>query len=81
MTGSDAVIYTLDIGPISICNDTARVKVIVDAARRCPGSKRPVGFGNVDNVYIARAAPGLWGAAQSSGTLHGDRVGCLHNRP
>ncbi len=79
VTDSDAVIYTLDIGPISIHNDTARVTVSFDVTRRCPGSTRTTGFGNVDNVFIPRAPPGFWGAARSSGVLHGDRAGCPRN--
>lgn len=81
VTDSDAVIYTLDIGPLSIRNDTARVTVSVDVTRRCPGSTWTTGSGNVDDVFVPRAPQGFWGAARSSRAIHGDRVGCMRNGP
>jgi len=81
VTDSDAVTYTLEIGPISIRNDTARVRVSVVVTRRCPGSTQTTGSGNVDDVFIPRAAQGFWGAARSSRAVHGDRVGCMRFGP
>lgn len=76
VTDKDAVVHTLEIGALSIVNDTARVKVTLDVTRRCSGSTRTAGFGNVDDVFVPRTPQGFWGAARSSGTLHGDRAGC-----
>ena len=73
---SDTVTFTPVLGPLTIRNDTARVTVRTDFARRCPDGTSTGGFGNVDSVFVPRSPPGAWGAARSARVLHGDRAAC-----
>lgn len=75
VTDSDTLTFTLVIGPLSIRSDSADVTVRTDFAKRCPNG-RMGGFGNIDRVVIRRAPQGYWGAARSTGVVHGARAGC-----
>ena len=73
----DSVVRVLELGPLVISGDTARVEVHVDERRRCPGSAAETGFGNEETVVVPRdARTGWWGAARSPMVLHGDRAPC-----
>jgi hypothetical protein len=72
----DTIIYTLELGPLSVQNDGARVVVRTDVVQRCASSSRLAGYGNVDSVFVPRAPQGFWGAARTTGVMHGDRVPC-----
>ena len=72
----DTVVYELEIGPLVVANDTGRVRVRTDFAKRCPGTSRSGGYGNDDRVYVVRHPPGFWSIARTEGVLHGDRFGC-----
>lgn len=76
VTENDTVVYTLELGALSVVNDTAHVKVSTDVARRCAGTTRLTGFGTVEEVWVPRAPQGFWGAARSSSVLVGDRTPC-----
>ena len=76
VTAEDSVVYTLELGPLRVVGDTARVMMRTGVTRRCPGSTRVTGFGNEEEVLVPRAPPGFWGAARSTRVRHGDRVGC-----
>lgn len=73
----DSVIHTLEIGPLRIRGDTARVEVRVDETRRCSGTTRTTGFGWMTTVLVPRhPQQRFWGAAFSRSTYAGDRVSC-----
>jgi hypothetical protein len=72
----DTVAYELEIGSLIVVNDTGRVVVRTDFARRCPGTSSSGGFENIDRVYVVRHPPGFWSIARSEGVRHGDRFGC-----
>jgi hypothetical protein len=77
VTSDDSVIHSLDLGPLSILNDTARVEVRVDETRRCSGTTRTTGSGWVTTVLVPRhPKEKFWGAALSHSTVVGDRVSC-----
>jgi hypothetical protein len=73
----DSVVRTLELGPLVIAGDSAAVRMTFDLTRRCPGSDRTSGYGNVATVVVPRH-PQLraWGAARAARITHGDRVGC-----
>ncbi|MGI8765934.1 MAG: hypothetical protein ACR2KM_05400 [Gemmatimonadaceae bacterium] len=73
----DSVVHTLEIGPLSIHNDTARVQVNAYETRRCGGTTRTTGSGWTETVLVPRhPLAKYWGAAFSRSTLVGDRVPC-----
>ena len=76
VAAEDSVTYELEIGPLVLTNDTARVTVRTDFANRCAGSDRSGGYGNVDRVFVVRGSRGFWGVARTAGVAHGVRVGC-----
>ena len=77
VTSEDSVIRSVDLGPLSILNDTARVEVRVDETRRCSGTTRTTGSGWVTTVLVPRhPKEKFWGAAFSRSTIVGDRVSC-----
>lgn len=78
-TAEDSVVYTLELGPLRVVGDTARVLMRTDVTGHCPGSTRVTGFGNEEEVLVPRAPPGFWGAARSERVRHGDRVGCARS--
>jgi hypothetical protein len=71
---SDTLVFTLRIGPLTVGNDTARVTVTADFARRCRGTAALAGFSYSDNVIVQRYPQAGWGAAKSAGAIAGDRV-------
>ena len=74
---SDSVTHTLEIGPLKITDDTARVEVRFSETRRCPDATRATGFGWSTTVLVPRLTKEkLWGAAFSRITSADDRVGC-----
>ena len=75
-TAEDSVVYTLELGPLRVVGDTARVVMRTELTRRCPGSTRVTGFGNEEEVLVPRVPPGFWGAARSALVRHSDRIGC-----
>jgi hypothetical protein len=76
-TSGDAVVHSLDVGPLSISNDTARVEVRVNETRPCSGTTRTTGSGWATTVLVARhPKEKFWGAAFSRVTAVGDRVSC-----
>lgn len=76
-TSDDSVVHTLDVGALTILNDTARVKVSVGETRRCPGTTRTTGSGWTTTVLVRRhPQEQFWGAAFSRTTIAGDRVPC-----
>jgi hypothetical protein len=72
----DSVFYTIELGPLRIEHDTARVHMRSDVARRCPGSTRTEGGGGSGDVLVPRSRSGLWGAARMNSGIAGDRVPC-----
>ena len=74
---SDSIVYTLELGPLLIRGDTARVKASVSTTQRCPDTTRTTGSGWVETVLVPRH-PRLrsWGAAFSRSSLVGDKVSC-----
>jgi hypothetical protein len=72
----DSVAYELDISPLAIANDTARVTVRTDFKKRCAGSVWSGGYVNVDRVFVVRHPRGFWSIARTEGVRHGDRFGC-----
>ena len=76
-TSGDPVVHSLDLGPLSILNDTARVEVRVDETRPCSGTTRITGSGWATTVLVPRhPKEKFWGAAFSRVTTVGDRVSC-----
>jgi hypothetical protein len=74
---ADTLVRSLDLGPLVIADDTARVEVRFTETRKCPGSSRATGFGWTTTVLVPREpARKLWGSAFSRTTLAGDRVSC-----
>jgi hypothetical protein len=77
VTSGDQIIHTLELGPLVIRDDTARVQVRVNETRRCPGTTRTTGSGWVTTVLVARHPQmKFWGAAFSRSTEVGDAVSC-----
>jgi len=77
VTSDDSVIHSLDVGPLSILNDTARAQVRVDETRRCPGATRTTGSGWGTTVLVPRhPQEKFWGAAFSRSTIVGDKAPC-----
>lgn len=77
VASDDSVIHTLEVGPLSIVDDTARVQLRVDETRRCPGTTRTTGSGWMTTVLVPRhPQEKFWGAAFSRSTIVGDRVSC-----
>ena len=72
---TDTLIFTLVVSLPSVNNDTARVTIRSDFGKRCRDGAIG-GFGNVDNVVVPRHPRAGWGAARSTGVIHGARVGC-----
>ena len=73
----DTLVRSLDLGPLLIFNDTARVDVRFAETRKCPGTGRTTGFGWSTTVLVPRVPRfRFWGAAFSRATTHGDRVAC-----
>jgi hypothetical protein len=73
----DTLVRSLDLGPLLISNDTARVNVRFAETRKCPGSGRTTGFGWSTTVLVSREPrQRFWGAAFSRTTTVGDRMGC-----
>ena len=73
---TDSVVYSVALGPLQIVGDTARVQFHSSVTRRCAGSTRTTGWGNMQQILVPRAPDGFWGAARSTHVVHGDRVGC-----
>jgi hypothetical protein len=74
---ADTLVRSLDVGPLIISNDTARVEVRFGETRKCPGSGRTTGSGWSTTVLVPREPrQKFWGAAFSRTTMVGDRVGC-----
>jgi hypothetical protein len=74
---ADTLVRALEIGPLLISNDTARVEVRFQETRMCPGTGRTTGSGWSTTVLVPRdSREKVWGAAFSRSTLAGDRVGC-----
>jgi len=77
VTSDDSVIHSLDLGPLRIFKDTARVEVRVDEMRRCSGTTRTTGSGWATTVLVPRhPKEKFWGAPFSRNTNVGDRVSC-----
>jgi hypothetical protein len=74
---ADTLVHSIELGPLAITSDTARVQVHFTETRTCPGSSRTTGSGWSTTVLVPRE-PKLrtWGAARAGPTLAGDRVGC-----
>lgn len=83
----DTVVWELRIGDLTVSADTARVQVVTGMTTHCPGTTRPGGYGNRDDVFVVRYrmsatdSTRFWGAARTAGVLHGDRFGCSRPRP
>ncbi|HJP59423.1 MAG TPA: hypothetical protein VJ865_05475 [Gemmatimonadaceae bacterium] len=74
---ADTLVRSLTLGPLVIQNDTARVEVVFEQTRMCPGTGRSTGFGWSTTVFVPRETEHkLWGPAFSRVTMAGDRVGC-----
>jgi hypothetical protein len=74
---ADTVVRSLELGPLLIAGDTARVDVHFEETRKCPGTARTTGFGWSTTVLVPREPrQKFWGAALSRTTATGDRVGC-----
>jgi hypothetical protein len=74
---ADTLVRSLELGPLLIAGDTARVDVRFEEIRRCPGTARTTGFGWTTTVLVPREPrQKFWGAAFSRTTAAGDRVGC-----
>jgi hypothetical protein len=77
VTSNDTVFHSLDIGPLTIVHDTARVEVRMNETRRCSGSSRTTASGWITTVLVRRdPLHKFWGAAFSRSTLAGDSLGC-----
>ena len=73
----DSVVHSLEIGPLRVQNDTARVEVRFEETRRCRGTTRTTGSGWAETVLVPRHPhQKYWGAAFSRSTIAGDRVLC-----
>lgn len=73
----DTLVRSLELGPLVIAADTARVDVRFEETRKCPGTARTTGFGWTTTVLVPREPrKKFWGAAISRTTAAGDRVGC-----
>jgi hypothetical protein len=73
----DTLVRSLELGPLLIAGDTARVDVRFEETRKCPGTARTTGFGWTTTVLVPRdPRQKFWGAALSRTTRAGDRVGC-----
>jgi len=74
---ADTLVRSLTLGPLVIANDTARVEVVFEQSRKCPGTGRSTGYGWTTTVFVPRVTEHkLWGTAFSRTTMVGDRVGC-----
>ena len=78
---SDSVVRSLEIGPLNIQNDTARVEVRFTETRSCPGAERATASAWWTTVLVPRATfeqsrQKPWAAAFSRSTAVGDRLGC-----
>lgn len=76
VTDQDSVFFTIELGPLRIQGDTARVHMRSDVARRCRGTTRTQGGGGSADVLVPRTAQGMWGAARVKYGVAGDRVPC-----
>ena len=75
---ADTLVRSLELGPLLISNDTARVEVRFSETRRCPGSSRTTGSGWSTTVLIPREpTKKFWGTAFSRTMMAGDRVSCI----
>lgn len=73
----DSVVRSLEIGPLKISSDTARVEVRFNETRKCSGNSRTTGWGWSTTVLVPREPQKkFWGAARSRTTSGGDRVPC-----
>lgn len=74
---ADTLVRSLEMGPLLIANDTARVVVRFEQTQKCPGSSRTTGFGWTTTVLVPREpTKKFWGAAFSRTTGAGDRLPC-----
>jgi hypothetical protein len=74
---ADTLVHSLEIGPLRISRDTARVNVRFAETRTCPGNSRTTGFGWSTTVILPREPrQKFWGVASSRGTYAGDRAPC-----
>ena len=76
VTPSDTRVFTLVIGDVTISNDTARVSIRTDFARRCPGTTALGGFGSIETVIVRRFPRAGWGIATTAGAREGARAAC-----
>jgi len=74
---ADTLVRSLELGPLRIAGDTARVFVRFEEIRRCPGKAKTTGFSWTTTVFVPREPrEKFWGTAASRITAVGDRVGC-----
>ena len=73
----DTLVRTLQLGPLVIAGDTARVEVRYAETRKCPGTGKSTGSGWWTTVLVPREPQHrFWGAARSLTTSVGDRAPC-----
>jgi hypothetical protein len=74
---ADTLVHSLEIGPLRISRDTARVDVRFGEKQTCPGNSRTTGFGWSTTVLLPREPrQKFWGVASSRTMYGGDRVPC-----
>lgn len=73
---SDSLTFMLIIEQPIVSDDTARLTVRTSFGKRCNAGTAMGGFSNIDKVLVPRHPRTGWGAARSTGVVHGDRAGC-----
>ena len=78
-TDADSSYYELEVGPLTISGDTARLKLHTGLMILCPGTERRGGYGNEEEIVIVKrrvAEFAAWRAVRPVPVEHGDRFGC-----
>lgn len=78
-TAADSSYYELEVGPLVVTGDTARVKLRIGMTSLCPGSEHRGGYGNEEEIVTVKfksAMLSFWSAARPRSILHGDSFGC-----
>ena len=74
---ADTLVRSLELGKLVIANDTARVEVKFQEARKCPATSRSTGFGWTTTVLVPREPrQKFWGSAFARTTIAGELIAC-----
>ncbi|MGH7460694.1 MAG: hypothetical protein ACREMA_06650 [Longimicrobiales bacterium] len=83
VTAQDAAYDVLELGPMDLAGDTARIRFVTGRTQRCPGTEQTTGYSNHEVVYVTRviiAGVPSWSSAMAVDGVHGDGLPCQLRR-